>query len=389
VADTSFRHSEAFLQWIWQNVLFDINSLRTTDGKKLRVIDPGTQNATDGPDFNHAAIEIEGITWHGDVELHIENSGWKSHRHHLDANYNTVVLHVVTNTPEKTVRTKNGHRPHTLNILPHLSPQIHRFLNSFETSGSLNCASGLNFISEEAFYKQLAKAHLEYFDQKGNDFLQFYDPELLPSDAWKQALIISLWDGLGISHNREAMQIIAKSWMHEFRKKGSALTVSETLKLSGLRNNSDKDPGWNFKAVRPANHPKKRITEAVAVSNAILKLPFNTFLNPISVSLWDQLLQEAEIKNTGRYKILFGTVFLPALYMLGNLFAHKKLSESAFSSWKDLNTPVPKSILHSFKSLSLKNQSYQRKLGAVHQLKAYCKPGRCSECFVLKKAIQS
>ena len=99
MADTSFRHSEAFLQWIWQNVLFDINSLRTTDGKKLRVIDPGTQNATDGPDFNHAAIEIEGITWHGDVELHIENSGWKSHRHHLDANYNTVVLHVVTNTP--------------------------------------------------------------------------------------------------------------------------------------------------------------------------------------------------------------------------------------------------------------------------------------------------
>lgn len=389
MADSGFRHSEAFLQWIWENLLFDINSLTTTDGKELRVINPGKLNATDGPDFNQAAVEIDGVTWHGDVELHIENSGWKSHGHHEDPNYNTVVLHVVTNTPETTVHTRNGHRPFTLNIRPYLSPEIHRFLNSFETSGSLNCASSLQFISEEAFYKQLNKAHLEYFEQKGNDFIKFYDPELLPSDAWKHALIISLWDGLGISHNREAMQKVARSWLQEFQSKGTAPSVARSLELAGFRGDSTYKLSWNLKAVRPANHPKKRIAQAVGLSKAIVGLNFDTFFNPDSETIWEQLLQQADVKNTGRNKILLGTVFLPAIYMLGSLFAHNTLAEAAFTAWKNLSTPIPASILRSFKFLSLKDKSYKRKLGSVHQLKAYCKPGKCSECFVLKKAIQS
>ena len=386
---TTFQHSEAFLQWIWQNLLFDFNNLQTADGRALQIIDPGTLNSTDGPDFTHGIISLDGVTWHGDIELHLHASGWKEHGHHTDSRFNNVVLHVLTEGNDTGVLTENGHTPFTLNISPYLSDKVHQFLHSFRQGGSLNCASSFQFISEEAFYSQLEKAHREYFEKKADDFLQFYDPDLVPSKAWKHALILSLWDGLGISHNRQPMQQVARWWLRRTLEHPVFPTLSSTLNYAGLKGMANPEIHWNFKGVRPASHPRKRINEAVLLSKSITNLSFESFLSSNATKFWKQLLKQSGIHNTARYHILFGTVFLPALYMLGNLFAHHRLSENVFAQWKDLKTPVPRSILKSFQALSLSSNRYKKKLGVVHQLKAYCKPGKCSECFVLKKAIQS
>ncbi|WP_020404418.1 DUF2851 family protein [Gracilimonas tropica] len=389
MGDSGFKHSEAFLQWIWENLLFDFTALQTNEGQPVHVLDPGKQNVTDGPDFKQAIVQIGNLTWHGDVELHINNRGWLEHRHHEDPNYNNVILHVVAEKGGLPAITKSGQQLPTLNLEPHLSKELSRFLKSFSTSGKLNCSTGLQFISERAFYEQLDKAHLEYFEKKADDFLQYYDPELLPTQAWKYALVISLWDGLGISHNRKPMQKTACKWIQVINSENRLPAITEILEFAGFKNKINPDLKWNYKSVRPANHPRNRIIEAINLSEAIINLPFDHFLNLELAPAWDRFLYSAGLKKTGRYQILYGTVFLPALYMLGKLFAHQKLSDAAFSSWKHLKTPIPSSILSSFHSLPINNQRYRKKLGSVHLLNAYCKAGKCTECFVLKKAIQS
>lgn len=385
---SGFQHSEAFLQWIWENLLFDFTRLKTTDGKSIHIIDSGKLNVSDGPDFKQAIIEIDGILWHGDIEIHTKSTHWNSHNHGQDPNFNTTVLHVVADHQAKPVYTQNGSSPDTLNLLPYLSRELHRFLRSFSNSEELPCSSALHFISEGAFYAQIEKAHLEYFEKKSNDFLHFYDPNIIPSKAWKHALIISIWDGLGISHNREPMQQTAEDLLKTWNGDSIEDGIEKALKFAGF-NNKKSLLNWNLKSVRPANHPEKRIEQAVSLSALILNQDFKDFLSSNASELWRVWLEGLPLRNSGRINILYGTVFLPSLYMLGNLFAYQSLSESALSAWKQLQTPIPASLLKKYTSLNLNNPAYRNKLGALHQLKTYCEPARCSECFVLKKAIQS
>jgi len=42
---------EQLLHYVWQFRLFPPSSLRTTDGQKVEVIDPGMHNNDAGPDF--------------------------------------------------------------------------------------------------------------------------------------------------------------------------------------------------------------------------------------------------------------------------------------------------------------------------------------------------
>jgi hypothetical protein len=388
MGNSEFQHSEAFLQWIWENILFDFTNLTTTCGKSIHIIQPGILNTSDGPDFNQASIQIGVLSWHGDIEIHTQSSHWNTHSHQHDKNFNSVILHVVTEAQPRTVRTENGSEPFTLNLLPYLSKELHVFLKSFGQPSELPCSSGLHFISEEAFHQQIEKSHNEYFEKKSDDFLQFYDPNLLPSKAWKRALILSIWDGLGISHNRKPMQATAEALLSTWNGTSLQNGIDLALEIAGFAN-TPSSINWNYKSVRPANHPQKRIKEAVALSALILQLPFKNFLSINAPSLWKSWIKIADCSNSSRMKILFGTVFLPSLYMLGKLFAFHALSEASLSTWKHLKTPIPPSLLKKFHSLKLENTRYRKKLGAVHQLKTYCEPARCSECFILKKAIQS
>ncbi|SMO77955.1 DUF2851 family protein [Gracilimonas mengyeensis] len=391
MAKQGFQHSEAFLQWIWENLLFEIGALQTDDGKSLQIIKQGSLNHSDGPDFKHAILEIEGVRWHGDVEIHTESNHWDAHNHQINPDYNTVVLHVVAEEEKpQQVYTENGSRPYVINLWSYLSPQLHLFLNSFQNTSSLPCSSSLNFISEDAFYRQLQKAHLEYFEKKADDFLRLYDPELMPSTAWKHALVLSIWDGLGISHNRRAMQQTASKWLEA--RTAEVQSLEDDLELAfnaaGFED-ALSNIQWNYKGMRPASHPRRRIPEAVRLSRQVLDEPFENMLHKSATEAWKHWLEKAGIKSTSRYEILFGTVYLPALYVLGSLFVAHTLKETALQRWKRLKSPIPATLLEPFKKFDLEDQRYQKKLGSVHQIKAYCRAGQCSKCFVLKKAIQS
>ena len=59
------------------------------------MINHGTWNHDQGPDFQDAKLVIDGQTWVGSVEMHLRTSDWFRHAHEHDPKYRNVILHVV------------------------------------------------------------------------------------------------------------------------------------------------------------------------------------------------------------------------------------------------------------------------------------------------------
>ncbi len=87
--------TERLLQFIWQFQYYNKNSLTTAEGEVLHVLHAGMHNTNQGPDFIGAKIKIGDTIWAGSIELHINSSHWKNHKHSTDKNYKNVVLHAV------------------------------------------------------------------------------------------------------------------------------------------------------------------------------------------------------------------------------------------------------------------------------------------------------
>ncbi|MCS7162116.1 MAG: DUF2851 family protein [Bacteroidia bacterium] len=86
--------SELFLHWVWKKQLYPREELFTVQGQPLKVIRPGLPDHQ-GPDFTQAEIVLNGLRWHGAVEIDITSDLWYAHRHHENPAYRSVILYVV------------------------------------------------------------------------------------------------------------------------------------------------------------------------------------------------------------------------------------------------------------------------------------------------------
>ena len=86
---------EDYLHAVWRLKRIPYQYLCLTDGRRLTIRNPGWHNPDAGPDFFNGSVEIEGLRWNGNIEIHVKSSDWYAHRHHLDQAYNSVILHVV------------------------------------------------------------------------------------------------------------------------------------------------------------------------------------------------------------------------------------------------------------------------------------------------------
>lgn len=85
---------ENLLHYIWQFQSFNNKELLSKNGDEIEVIKPGLHNKDAGPDFLNAKIKISGTIWFGNVEIHVNQSDWKKHKHQNDPKYKNIILHV-------------------------------------------------------------------------------------------------------------------------------------------------------------------------------------------------------------------------------------------------------------------------------------------------------
>ena len=88
--------SEKALHEAWQGSDGLRQTFATPDGQQFRVLYTGIPGGSYGPDFRDAVFETkDGTEVMGDVEIHADVTGWYTHGHDTDPNYERVVFHAV------------------------------------------------------------------------------------------------------------------------------------------------------------------------------------------------------------------------------------------------------------------------------------------------------
>ena len=92
--ESKIQIPEKTVRCIWNDQLFEIDSLRTTDDCELEILFQGYWNFGPGPDFKTAVIKVDGQSLEGDVEIHVHSSDREAKDHFTDPEYGNVILHV-------------------------------------------------------------------------------------------------------------------------------------------------------------------------------------------------------------------------------------------------------------------------------------------------------
>lgn len=92
-------YAEVDIQSLWFAGEFG-SEFATGDGRRVVVRDFGIWNSGPGPDFTDCAVELEGKTLPGDIEIDPDVRDWERHQHGGNPDYNRVVLHVFMHAPD-------------------------------------------------------------------------------------------------------------------------------------------------------------------------------------------------------------------------------------------------------------------------------------------------
>ena len=277
---------EQLLQAIWQHQRLKRNSLRTTDGRPLRVLHPGFLNHEAGPDFQRSLIQL-GNNGHssGDIEVDPRATDWRAHGHDTNPAFSGVILHVIWNGPAKSDLP-------TLRLQPHLDTPIstlndwHRTEPLWPVEFAGKCRAPLAALPVATQDDLLLQAARERLHAKSIAIAR-----LARQSGWEDSLWHGLFRALGYKHNTWPMQNLAErlAALRE-NEPGDALGCqARLLGVAGLlaadltaqtpaarkhlsvlwdhwwRVRDALEPHilpaklWRFAGLRPANHPMRRL----------------------------------------------------------------------------------------------------------------------------------
>ena len=249
------RPSERALAELWSRAHALSDGLLTEDGRRLRVVYPGRPNPRAGPDFVGAILTAEGgrkIV--GDVELHVSAPDWYSHRHHLDPNYNGVVLHVVLRArgTERSEQESGTEAPVAAmaTVSPSADTPVPGPITSLAATDDRTLGDALDLAGEDRFLAKSGSFSAE---------LGHADPD--------QVLYRSLMEALGYASNRRPFRELAERVPVSslFRLKGeptaTRLVVFKALLLSAagllprVRNDAERRELQRFASQMPKARP--------------------------------------------------------------------------------------------------------------------------------------
>lgn len=328
-------------------------------GQKISIISPGEWNRGAGPDFLNASIEIDGVTFHGPIELDLDSRNWDLHGHNQSEHFNDVILHIVLRDSGPTFFTRTSDNRDVPRIV--LAPdEVNAALGRPRLTQALArpglCLTPLAEMPDNDVSSLLKEAALHRAGLKASRFEQTSALHGFPQALWE-----SLADALGFSANRLPMRLLAQRLpvkklnqhtpedreaiifgtagflapdLHESAPPESREWL-EDLWTRWWKHRIDyefpenRTPSWSTRATRPGNHPQRRLAAlatAAAQWNSLSSLarqepPFTKFasaLSELSEPFWDHhhTLQskrtEKPIKLIGKSRLeefLINTLF--------------------------------------------------------------------------------
>ena len=247
--------TERMLQRIWVQKDFAASRLRALDGQAIRVLRAGTWNHREGPDFLDACLEIDGQLVRGDVEIHFRSRDWRQHGHQLDANFSSVILHVVFFPPtpgEAKAVTSKGVSLLTCSLLEAMDcsleeyaelEALRRFLGS-NASDFSKMFSALPHAERVSRLKRFAKGRWKAKVNCASSRLR--------KTTWEEVCHQVFLEVLGHPRNRAAMSSLALAHpLPEWREK----------QLDSDQLFAPREDRWKLAGIRPQNHPRLRLRQ--------------------------------------------------------------------------------------------------------------------------------
>jgi hypothetical protein len=278
---------ELELQALWFSGAFG-RDFRLKDGRTLRITQFGEWNHGAGPDFAHAAIEIDGCNFTGDIEIDSCSSDWESHGHSTNPAFSNTVLHVAfrPTVREMFIRTSNHRQIPELLIGPtQLSDALR--LPSRDTAIAIpgRCTQPLKRMPKLAVERLLREAAIRRASHKAARFNRTVEAHNFDS-----ALFQATAETLGYGGNSLPMKLLAQRAPIAMLRANAAESEAILLGTAGFLDADlyrrapeetqdylsdlwqtwwkirpdheppdSRLPAWKTHGQRPANHPHRRV----------------------------------------------------------------------------------------------------------------------------------
>jgi hypothetical protein len=428
------KFSEKQAALIWQQVVG--KELPSVEDELVSVIYPGRTNGDNGPDFRDAVIVNKSHLMKGDVEVHVKSSDWYDHKHHADAAYNNVILHVVMWHDCNSATLLRSGKPAPVLCL---AKALHH--QAYLLPHQLPCFQILDHVDRQALGKLLNTAGEEKFKQKARHF----QAEILRSAQKEEAgqvLFRGMMRALGYAKNTKPFEDLADRMPLNFIESREGLAPKQALLLgtagllpsqrwpgkfageqevreleriwqsAGKKVETMKESAWTLSHIYPNNSPVRRIVAQSyllerygkgkllaeilqLVKEAPLPNGHQALENGLTVAgdgYWQDHF-DFDVRSKTKISALLGNskageiavnAILPFAFSWGKVANEPELMKKAMELYNSYPKLAENEITrHMAKQLGLEDLSdltacHQQ--GLIHVFRNYCREGRCSQC---------
>ncbi len=232
---------EDFLHFVWRFKKWKRTPLKTFQNQALDILHPGYYLQNAGPDFFHALLRIDSQKWAGNVEIHLKSSDWYVHHHETDANYDSVILHVVWEHDVAVYRNDASEIP-VLELKHYVDASlVNKYRELLAAKTWINCEKQLHLLSQSTLSLWLERLYIERLEQKTMAL-----EELLrqTTNNWEQVFFNALAKSFGLNSNGAAFEALFRTLPFSVLKKEQHdLEALEALLFggSGLLNHPFED----------------------------------------------------------------------------------------------------------------------------------------------------
>jgi len=429
------KFSEKQAALIWQQVVG--KELTSSEDELVSVIYPGRTNGDNGPDFRDAVIVNKSHLVKGDVEVHVKSSDWYSHKHHADAEYNNVILHVVMwHDCNSATLLQSGKPVPVLCLAKVLRHQA--YLLPYQ---QLPCSQILDHVDRQTLGKILNTAGEARFKQKAMHF-QAEILRFAQKEEAGQVLFRGMMRALGYAKNTKPFEDLAdrmplnsiesreglalkqalllgtagllpsQRWQGKFAREKEVQELEQIWQSAGKKVKTMKESDWNLSHIYPNNSPVRRLVAQSYLLErycegkllaGILQLVKETPLpkghhvleNSLTVAgdgYWRDHF-DFDVRSKTKISALLGNskageiavnVILPFAFSWGELANEAKLTEHAIELYRNYPKLAENCITrHMKKQLDFEEPfdfTACHQQGLIHVFRNYCREGRCSQC---------
>lgn len=416
--------TEDFLYYIWQNRLLSSSNLKLLTGEGIEILHPGHRNFESGPDYFNARIRIDGMTWAGNIEIHVKASDWFKHHHDADFSYDNIILHVVE-IADAVVKRSDGSDIPVL-VMQHQYPKgyLEHYFDLMQSAAPfVPCSRHLHSVQAIHRSSCLGRMLTERLESRFEDLSAIH---ALQNKRWPDSLYLLLARSFGFKTNAVPFELLAKlvpfTILARHRQSAEELEAiffgqaglipsqseeayPERLKkkyrffkhkyiLQGMSPHL-----WKFGGLRPANFPTLRISQFVALNTGqdflidriIAAKEISDLSSILDISASDYWYQhyrfgvasESYAKRLGKESILTLVInaIIPFLFFYGRKQQLNMLCDKALY-WMEKCRPENNRIIRGWQDAGWVVNNAGETQALLHLKKQYCDYKKCVNCSI-------